>query len=159
MSDMGKWRVRAINQATKEKVHATKREDGLTIYKCRGRLFTELRDAVVESAEDGNARSEYMVIAMPWSQFTYWVYDPKGTKVSSHEGEVTAAKEALKLQNSRKRPSEETIKRRRDVYWDERNRWLEARKKVLVEAEKERILSERRSAEQRKQFAPVIGSW
>lgn len=157
---MAEWKALAYNLATSEIIWRTRREDGASIYRCRDRLFSELRDAVVESAEDGNALAEYMVIEMPWDEVgRYWVYDPKGVMVSKHEFERGAAERAALLQKARKTPSEDTVKRRRGAYWDDRNRWLEQRKRVLVEAEKERILSERRSAVQRKKIAPIIGSW
>jgi len=164
------WKPHVTNLHTEEIVYVYRRArtelnpfKGEAIYKCRGRIFKTFRHALMESCEHGNATGAPFIIETHWDDKitgeNFWVYSRTGTREGTFSKASSAVTKIHNLNNLIPPLDPEKIKRRREAYLKAKSTRENAIKRRLIEAEKERILMARRSAQQRAKYSEKEGSW
>lgn len=155
------WSPHVKNMTTDVTVYSKIKEDRMTrIYSCRGGVFAELGEAILESAEYGNAALDFIVVQELWSRDrVYMVYNPKGAFCQRFDTFSEAAEKALSLQRVMPRPSEAKVQRRKEQYLQNNKKRIERAKRQAIEARKAEILAQRARAAELEKLKDVYGSW
>lgn len=152
------WELFATNVQTEKNIHIAFDSSGERVYRCRGVMFRDFKDAVLESAEFGNAEQEYLVIKMR-NLGQFWVYDPKGGRDKIFDDLADAAEHALKRKAARGAVSSDIVAQRKAAYQEKHRQRVEKIKRAQIEREKERILAEKRREKEYEKIADIEGTW
>jgi len=162
------WKLHATNVATKQPILYTMvKLDGKpssSLYKARGRVFRNFSEAVLETAEYGNAALEYIVVETHWGgrnimDEKFFIYTPKGGKLGSKASLSEALEFAIQASKFIPKRSEVSIQRRRQAYLDAKDKRHKVIKRHLIEKEKGKILDAKKNAKETEKYKDTAGSW
>lgn len=168
MQSRSEWRLHATNLVTNDQIVMSQISDREFVYRVEGsdKVYSDFKQAFLKTMPYGNAEKQMIILHAHWrstSSTPYYLYTPGGVLLGKHATFDKLKEMANSLSDRFPPASEEEAKERKRLYLRNIEKKHEAKRRVMIEREKQKILAEREREMQLKKieekYGDSMGSW
>lgn len=168
MQSRSEWRLHATNLVTNDQIMMSQISDREFVYRVEGsdKVYSDFKRAFMSTMPYGNAERQMVILHAHWrstASTPYYLYTPGGTLLGKHATFEDLKKMAKAVESRFPPASAEEAEERKRLYLRNIEKKHEAKRRAMIDREKQKILAAREREIQLKKieekYGDSMGSW